>query len=61
MEIIEINGYTIEEKIEIAKKTFTSKTDKRTWFKKERYIFIKRSNRKNSRWLYKRVWSKRFR
>ena len=31
MEIIPINGYTIEEKVQIAKKTFNSKTGKRSW------------------------------
>jgi ATP-dependent Lon protease len=34
MEIIEINGYTIEEKVQIAKKTFVTKTIKISWLEK---------------------------
>ena len=53
MEIIEINGYTIEEKIEIAQKTFTSKTNKRTWIKKKDILLSKEKiDRKNNRWIY---------
>ena len=61
MEIIEINGYTIEEKIEIAKRHLLPKQIKEHGTKEKGYYTIENRLGKNCRWIYKRIRSKRFR